>query len=199
MKLPLYDDLSDNYDIIREEVEKSTQLLSPLSLTNIYSGEWEGLGIRSPWKKWMDSSDHFPILKEILASSDPPLGFVSINRLGPNSMIDWHDGKRFKSIIKTGSEKNRSSLFGHTDKNTFVMDKVKENYYAIRHHFTIYSPSADPNQLGLEVKDTGEKFAWENGECFAFCDWMTHRAWNKTNENRVAILFDTVVDYSDDR
>lgn len=190
MNFKLHYDLSDNYTEIKKEYEQAVKSYLDMDykgFLNIYQGEWTGLGIKTAWGEWTEQADNFPILKEILSSSEPNIKLCSFQRMGPHTEVDWHDGKLFRNIAKRVQKLYSDS---HSNLGSYNVKQKGNEYLAIRNHFTIDSKCNDHELMGMEVKETGEKFSWKNGECFSFCDYLTHRAWNRTDEYRVILLFD---------
>jgi len=64
----------------------------------------------------------------------------------------------------------------------------------VRCHFAIYVPSIDDGGTnesdicGMEIG--GLKVKWQEGECVFFDDTYEHSVWNKTDSERVVLLFD---------
>ena len=75
------------------------------------------------------------------------------------------------SVLRPGTE-----LKPHTG--------VPSNY--LRMHLGLKIPKGD---LGLQSVSHGLQI-WEKGKAFYFDDRLTHKAWNRTNEERVILLID---------
>ncbi|CAN0083195.1 unnamed protein product [Ectocarpus sp. 12 AP-2014] len=58
----------------------------------------------------------------------------------------------------------------------------------LRCHLPLTVPSTDPSQCGMRVG--GETRPWEEGKCIVFDDCYEHEVWNKTDRERVLLLFD---------
>lgn len=58
----------------------------------------------------------------------------------------------------------------------------------VRVHFALSVPSSNVNDCGMQIGD--EKVSWQEGECVFFDDTYEHSVWNKTDDERVVLLFD---------
>ncbi|CAM9486207.1 unnamed protein product [Ascophyllum nodosum] len=58
----------------------------------------------------------------------------------------------------------------------------------LRCHLPLVVPSSDPEKCGMRVG--GEIRPWEEGRCLVFDDCYEHEVWNKTEGERVLLLFD---------
>ncbi|CAM9735658.1 unnamed protein product [Ectocarpus fasciculatus] len=58
----------------------------------------------------------------------------------------------------------------------------------LRCHLPLTVPSVDTSQCGMRVG--GETRPWEEGKCLVFDDSYEHEVWNKTEGERVLLLFD---------
>lgn len=62
-----------------------------------------------------------------------------------------------------------------------------------RAHLGLIIPKGD---VGIRVEDTIQ--GWEEGKVIVFDDSKEHETWNKTNEDRIVLMFDFVEDFSAD-
>lgn len=160
-----FDSLKQNLPAIREEYQKAcTALPSDYIIKEgehtLHQGDWEWRSLITKGNLQPSFQAHAPTTTSILLSC-------------PDLLLGVPFSYAFFSTLKPG---------------TVIAPHYGPANIRIRVHFPLHVPSADAEQLGLGV--AGEVRHWTEGEPLLFDDCFQHGVWNKTEQDRVVLLFD---------
>lgn len=74
-------------------------------------------------------------------------------------------------------------------KGKVIKEHCGDTNAIVRCHLGIDIPAQLPD-CGFQVNETQK--SWQNGKLLLFCDAYNHKAWNKSNKDRVIISFDII-------
>jgi beta-hydroxylase len=155
--------LEDNHEIMYEEFLAVQEKVIPWPETHLHEGGWRlfGLYLGPDYQYIADAHEG----KLQLNEGECPVTRELIKRYAP-----FHGSVGF-SILKANSE-----ILPHSG---------VESHFR-RMHLALKVPEGD---LGFQVEDQ-DPIRWEVGKSFHFDGEIQHRAWNRSDEDRVILLLD---------